>query len=552
MNCRQFIDPIVRYLLLLTLLFSGADVVAQNNEGNEKITDSVIKASSHLNDTVRIALLNRAAAAKVRTNPLEGIKYAEQALALAQKASWNKGVADAYYNLGKNKLVRADYRTALQDLESALKLEESAKNSARIIEIYFAMGDVFVKLSKYPTASDYYFKALKIAEQEKRTDDIATCLIYIGDLFRASGDYEKALSYFSKGVDNCKVTGNNIGLAVSLRNIGNVYYTKGNTDKAEAYYNQALSVARQGNDKRNIAENLVNMSIIYSDKGENDKALDNAFNALSIYKEIGDKSGIGNLLGNIGTTYLLSATREGHSESGKYIPASKKATLNKAIEYLQQALTIEKELGELTAIPQFYENLSEAYSLQGDYKKAFETHSDFVIYKDSAESLQRSKEIATINMEYEFTKQKDSIKMQKMLTEQRLSVEQILRKREKVYYISGLVVLLLVAVFIFRSLRTQQKLNQTITRLVAEQELTIEQRTADLRITNEKLRALISFNAHQIREPLTRITGTLSIREDVEPEEFMNDFVPLMEKAAKDLDNAIKDVLANAQNNDIR
>lgn len=544
----------VRYLLLWLLLFMTVPVVAQPNKSRSPLpkVDSLIGELHRVGeDTLRVALLNDLSSSYTRSNPLEGIRYAQQSLELAQKLGWTKGIAKAYYNLGKSKLIMADYRAALEDLQASLKLEVSGKNTAAMIETYFAIGDIFIKLSKYPQASEYYFKALKIAESEHRADDIATCYIYIGDLFRASGDYDKALAYFLKGVDNCKATGNSIGLAVSLRNIGNVYYVQGSADKAWENYNQALNVARMSNDKRNIAENLANISIIYSDKGENEKALDHAFSALEIYRAIGDQSGIANILGNIGTTFLITATIPGSIKPGKHVPASKAANLNNAIGYLQRAVALEKDLGELTAIPQFYENLSEAYSLQGNYKKAYEAHTDFVTYKDSAESLQRSKEIATINMEYEFAKQKDSIKMQKILTEQRLTVEQILRKREKIYYLSGLVVLLLVAVFIFRGLRTQQKLNQTITRLVTEQEITIEQRTADLRITNEKLRDLISFNAHQIREPLTRITGTLSIRDDVEQDEFMTDFVPLMEKAARDLDNAIKDVLEKAQKNEI-
>ena len=66
--------------------------------------------------------------------------------------------------------------------------------------------------------------------------------------------------------------------------------------------------------------------------------------------------------------------------------------------------------------------------------------------------------------------------------------------------------------------------------------------------SNKKLRELISFNAHQIREPLTRITGAMSVREYVDSaDEFMSEFMPQMEKAANDLDNAIKDVLERAQ-----
>ena len=542
------------YCVLFSLLASFINAHAQQSFRNEQPPrlDSMIKELRSSNsDTQKVNLLNSISFAYRRNNPVEGIRYGNQGLSLAKSIQWEKGIANSCNSLGQNYLAKSDYKLALDNFDTALRLNSQIKNSAGIIEQFISIGDVFMKLSKYPTASDYYFKALKIAEKEKRKNDIATCLIGIGNIFNASGDYEKALEYFSKGVDNYREIGAKIGLAVTLRNIGNVYYTQNNSPKALLYYQEALNIAREENDKRTIAENLMNISNIYSDKGESKRALEYAFNALEIYKETGNKSGIGNLMGNIGTTYLIIATSpEVSTRPGKYINTLKLNNLNKAIDYLLKALEIEKELGELNTVPQFYENLSEAYALKGDYKNAFDTHKQFIEYKDSVELLQRSKDIFARNQEYEFNKQTDSIKVQKMITEERLTIETKTRKKEKLLYLSGLAALLLVAVFIFRSLRTQQKLNETITRLVSEQEKTIEQRTSDLRFSNEKLRELISFNAHQIREPLTRITGTISIREDVDQQEYFNEYLPQMEKAAQDLDKAITDVLIRAQQKD--
>lgn len=66
--------------------------------------------------------------------------------------------------------------------------------------------------------------------------------------------------------------------------------------------------------------------------------------------------------------------------------------------------------------------------------------------------------------------------------------------------------------------------------------------------TNHRLRELISYNAHQMREPLTRITGALAIKEMFEdPQDFSTEILPLLEKAAKDLDTALVDVLNKVQ-----
>lgn len=502
-------------------------------------------------DTSKVRLLNIIAYAYRRNNPAEGLKYAQEALSLARKIAWEVGIADAYYSLGYNNMARSDYYMALDQFQSALNVYSKQGSTDKIISTSIFIADNYIKLNKYQDAIDYYFRALKIAEKEDRKNEIAQCLIDIGEVFKTSGDLDKALEYFNRGVENCRASGNNVGLAVALRNIGNVFYARGDIDKAFGYYQQAMQTAAIANDQRMVAENLVNISIVYSDKGNNEQALDFAFKALEIYRETDNKSGIGNILGNIGTTFLVAGDEPAASlKAGKYILPTKKANIIKAAGYLQQAIKIEKEIGELAAIPQFYENLAEAYTRLDDYKNAYDAHSQFTLYKDSADSKQRAREVVARNLEYEFAKQKDSIKLQKLLTEQRLAVETRTRKKEQWLYSSGIGVLVIVAIFAFRNLRTQRRLNQTISDLVSEQEKTIKLRTQALQVTNNRLRDLISFNAHQIREPLTRITGTLLIREDVEPQQYFEEFLPQMEKAAKDLDNAVRDVLSRAQGND--
>ena len=82
-----------------------------------------------------------------------------------------------------------------------------------------------------------------------------------------------------------------------------------------------------------------------------------------------------------------------------------------------------------------------------------------------------------------------------------------------------------------------------VVKLVEEQEQTIAERTAELANANKKLVELIQYNAHYMREPLARVMGAISISEFVDHDEFMNDIIPQMTRAANDLDNAIKEVI---------
>ncbi|RYD56448.1 MAG: hypothetical protein EOP56_12180 [Sphingobacteriales bacterium] len=82
-----------------------------------------------------------------------------------------------------------------------------------------------------------------------------------------------------------------------------------------------------------------------------------------------------------------------------------------------------------------------------------------------------------------------------------------------------------------------------ITRLVSEQELIIQQRTEQLQLRNDQLSEIGQFNAHNIREPLTRIFGLLELSKISSQDETTNDLLPLLYKSSTDLDEAVKNVI---------
>lgn len=91
--------------------------------------------------------------------------------------------------------------------------------------------------------------------------------------------------------------------------------------------------------------------------------------------------------------------------------------------------------------------------------------------------------------------------------------------------------------------------------LVSEQEIIISQRTHELEeansqliVSNNKLIELIQYNAHNLREPLTRVMGAMMVVDYVSPEEFKEEIWPQMEKAVNDLDVSIREVVHVASN----
>jgi hypothetical protein len=62
------------------------------------------------------------------------------------------------------------------------------------------------------------------------------------------------------------------------------------------------------------------------------------------------------------------------------IPHSRSALLHKGIDYTLQAIAIDKEVGDLDGLQQFYGNLSLTDSLLGDYRESLAAYKLYTFY----------------------------------------------------------------------------------------------------------------------------------------------------------------------------
>lgn len=85
--------------------------------------------------------------------------------------------------------------------------------------------------------------------------------------------------------------------------------------------------------------------------------------------------------------------------------------------------------------------------------------------------------------------------------------------------------------------------NAEIKKINDNQKYVIEERTRELREKNEKLIELSRLNAHNLREPLSRILGLLEIVEFYDEEELHTIVFPSIKSSSKDLDEIIKEVV---------
>jgi tetratricopeptide (TPR) repeat protein len=407
-------------------------------------------------------------------NPDTAIYFFKQTIIKAKSIKDAIKEAESVNQLGRCFYVKGDFNLAMQQYERALKVlpeNVNEKDKIRKQKVYAIIlvniGTVYASQGNYVKALEYYFKALKINEEIGNKQGQSANIGNIGLVYSDQGNYAKALDYFFRAQKIDEEIGNKQYQATNLGNIGNVYASQGNYVKALEYHFKALKICEEIGDKKNQATILGNIGLVYSDQGNYAKALDYFFKALKINKELGRKQGQAVNLVNIGTVYedqgnytkaleyyfkAQKIDEEIGDKQGQAINLGNIGSLyfnlkkyKEAEEYLKKAIAIGEELHIIYHLEDFYNSLSELYSKTGRDKDALEAYKKHVMWKDSVNSEENKKALATKEMQYLFEKKQaeEQAKFDKMM-----ALAEAEKKRQQIFIWFVTICLILMIAFL--------------------------------------------------------------------------------------------------------
>ena len=165
------------------------------------------------------------------------------------------------------------------------------------------------------------------------------------------------------------------------------------------------------------------------------KALDYCEKSLKIREELSDKKGMATSLMSMGRIYL----------------AQKKYEL--ADKYCKRSLLMAKEIGFPIEIRNAEFTLYRIAEAKGDFKGAFEHVKQYILYRDSVNNESTRKASIKNQLKYEYEKKEAVIKEQQ---EKERAVAEEKDRFQKIVIASvvlGLLLVLVFAAFVFRSLR---------------------------------------------------------------------------------------------------
>lgn len=378
--------------------------------------------------------------------------------------------------------------------DSAIVLQNKAQSIAKAIgnkkiEAFslMAQGEAYRDLFEFDKAFECYNKCILIADQINDTYKIIICYNSIGDINRVKGNYVKALEYFNKSMNLAKSNGNKRPLAYSLNTLGDIYSAQKELDKALKYYEEAIKIANEIEDKLRVSNIYNSMGIAHQLLKHKDLALECFNRSIKIAEEIGNTNNVAHSYSGIGSLnydegkfteaieYFQKAC-ETSEETGNVSQLCSDLhdmgqcyfelkNFTKAKEVAQKSLLIAKknELLESVKISSFL--LYKINSKQNNSNEALKMLSLFIESKDSLSNEEQVKKFAAV----EYEAKEEGLKAEQEAKEktyraERAREEEELKRQKTIRYAFtiGFVLVLALAVVVYRNLRENKKKNKII------------------------------------------------------------------------------------------
>ncbi len=530
--CIKFYSLIV---CCIVICWPGLYALADKKAYLDSLNNQLKQAAE---DTNKVKLLFTIAKNYPDYDPNKGLATGQQALTLAEHLEYHNGIAAAYLAIGLNECSLPDYTKAKQHFNQALEIAAQTGNKKIAGLANKDLGIAYIGETNYPQALKYFFDALQIEQELHNRQEIFAVLEYIGIVYEGQKDFTKALKYYKMSFDSAQATGDKKANGKNLLNIGQVNQQLGRNKEAFGCYTEALKTFREQHDEGGIAAALADIGAVSLQLHDYATALKNNFEGLAIYERFSDRQNIAGVTDNIGKIYLAAAT----DTLGSNIPDSltnKNASLQKAFYFLNKAKAMCKSLSYLDGMYTVSYDLSVAHEAAGNYGEALKNYKEYIALRDSIYSGENNAKISNLEIARELAIKDQQLKIKQLELRQ--------KRNENAYFIIGIGLLLGIIFTLYRNFSTQKKLNATIGNLAAEQEKIIASRTEALQQSNKKLVDLVQFNVHNLREPITRITGLLLLKKEIGDEDFFINCLPMIDEAVTDLDNTLKDLIKTTE-----
>ncbi|WP_219008629.1 tetratricopeptide repeat protein [Aquimarina litoralis] len=252
----------------------------------QKIDSLKNKAKAYAyEDTIKVNLLNTIGYEYWIMDANESIRFGSEALQLAEKLGYPKGIAKANRVIGVAYWAQGNLTQALLFLNNSYKAYESINNKEGIANSTLNIGMVYSDLKEYKKAQQYYERAINEFTALGLKGRIATTFTKIGTSLVEQQKYDEALKYLTDALKMHTDTGFTYGIAEAHNKLGILYLYKNEIEQAYYHINKSKDLGSKVSDIDGLTNNLIIHGKILRLSGKLDEAVTEISSGLRLAKE---------------------------------------------------------------------------------------------------------------------------------------------------------------------------------------------------------------------------------------------------------------------------
>lgn len=313
-------------------------------------------------------------------------KFNKEGRDLAEKISYDFGIAMADRNLGFYYYTQSDFESALKKSFEALCQFEKFEHKDEQANTLNIIGLTYWSLGNFDQALEYLHRAEKLFRETGNHERLPWTLTTLGGIHENLKDLDKALKYHNQSLKYFRSNGSKLGEARALSGIGTVYQSQKKYQEALECERKSLELFRELNNELGESRAYNDMGLVYQSMGNFDEALKYHQRSLEIRQKLRNKHVEITSLLNLGKLYNLMQDPD------------------KALDVLRKAL---KYANDVDAKPKLYlvhQVLSEAFELKGDLVNALHHLKSYQNVKEIVFSDETNTRLKNMQIQFEVEK----------------------------------------------------------------------------------------------------------------------------------------------------
>ena len=435
-------------------------------------------------------------------------------------------------------------------------IAEENQDNARQSECNIIMGNIFRDCSSYPTAINYYEKAIENLITLKDNHTICKLYIRIAELYQ-NGEFDSnwSIEAMNNAIKYANKTDNPNIIDETYLALGNLYAALNMQESAIKYYDEILKKVIDKNTIRNISTTLTRKASLII-KQENYKDALQLIDS-SLYLCIRDFNDSLQVVNYYYKAKIHELTNDIESAKKYYTQAAKLAydnndfdtsskimfcigNINKKTEDYSNAIKVFRIICDSTEKYRMYNvcyqafyQLSQCYSLLGEYEEAYYLFNKYDIYYDSLYRIYQDKKVEELRNSYLLSANVNELKAKEIKDKNIRD-----NKNEWKLFISVIIVLILISITFIILYSTNKATSHKNEVTTYEQQHKID------KIENDLMEYQLKNNRELTMKLAFQLKSYLQIINPIK--EDLKNAIELSENEQK---NKIKNIYQHLQNN---